>query len=93
MAGELLAKLMRLRLGLQLEDVADRCKVSVSTISRLFTTWLQLLSTEPQLLFPWPSRELVVHYTPTQFKKYPTQVCYVRIVTKIGRVVVFKVCD
>ena len=67
-AGELLAVLMRLRLGLLLEDVADRCKVSVSTMSRMFTTWLRLLSTELQLLFPWPSRELVAQYTPYRKK-------------------------
>ena len=70
-AGEFLAVLIRLRLGLLLEDVADRCKVSISTMSRIFTTWIRLLSTELQLLFPWPSRELVAQYTPPQFIKYP----------------------
>ena len=52
--------LMRLRLGLLLQDIADRFNVAASTMSRIFTTWLQLLSVELRQMFPWPTRDLVV---------------------------------
>ena len=41
---QFLLTLMRLRLGLMFEDLADRFCISVSTCSNLFTTWIKLLS-------------------------------------------------
>ena len=68
---ELFAVLMRLRLGLLLEDVADRFGVSPATMSRLFITWVVFLAKELRLLFPWPSKELVQKHASKDFNRYP----------------------
>lgn len=68
---EFLSVLMRLRLGLLVEDVADRFGVSCSTYSRIFVTWIQVLAVNLKKIFPWPSKELVASHTPAAFKKYP----------------------
>jgi len=70
---EFLLVFMRLRLGLLEEDLAQRFKVSKSTISSIWRTWIRLLSTEmvPLLMF-WPSREAVQSNMPECFKaRYP----------------------
>ena len=41
---EFILKLMRLRLGLLNEDVADRFDISPAKPSFIFTTWIKLLS-------------------------------------------------
>ena len=56
---EFLAVLIRLRLGLLVEDVSERFGVSVATYSRIFVKWIKLLSRELRLLFPWPTQEAI----------------------------------
>ena len=56
---EYFAVLACLRLGLLLEDIAERCDLSPSHFSRVFTTWISLLYHELHLLNPWPSRDLI----------------------------------
>ena len=68
---ELLAVLVRLRLGLYTEDVCARFGISRSYYSKIFTTWIVFLSKELTLLFPWPSKDLIQRYTPAQFNIYP----------------------
>lgn len=68
LVDEYFAVQVRLRLGLLLEDVAERCGISASHFSRIFTTWISLLY---HVLNPWPSRDLVARHTPEEFGKYP----------------------
>ena len=42
-------------------------------MSKLFNTWILLLSRELRLLFPWPSQEMVRNSLPTQFDRYPSR--------------------
>ena len=46
--------LVRLRRALPLEDLADRFKVSISTLSRFFTTWINLINVKFRELLVWP---------------------------------------
>ena len=68
---EYIAVLVRLRLGLLLEDVADRFRVSCSTLSRGFNVWITVMAGEMKVIFPWPSRQQVQLATPKQFLPYP----------------------
>ena len=68
---EFFAVLMCLRLGLLLEDVADRFGILSTTMSRLFITWVLFLAKELQLLFPWPSKELIQKHASSDFIRYP----------------------
>ncbi len=64
--------LMRLRLGLLVEDLADRFVISKSTCSRILSRWIDYLHIKVAFLVHWPSREVIVNSMPKCFKvKYP----------------------
>ena len=64
---------VRLRRGLPLEDLADRFKVSATTLSRLFITWVNLMYVKFDELLVWPSRRRVDRNMPKCFKtSYPS---------------------
>ncbi|XP_065914421.1 uncharacterized protein [Dysidea avara] len=69
-AEQLFAVLIKLRRGLESLDVSIRFKISETTYSRMFTTWITFLSKELRLLFPFPSRHLVQQWLPDRFKKF-----------------------
>ena len=72
-ADQFFSVLCRLRLDLHLEDISDRLGMSLSSFSRMFTTWIAFLSRELDLLFPWPSRERINSWMPDQFfHHYPS---------------------
>lgn len=66
--------LLRLRLGLLIErDLADRFRVSVSSVSHIVRTWIKFMKLE---LYPlcivWPSKEQLKFYMLSVFKElYP----------------------
>ena len=64
--------LVRLKTGMFLLDLKERFDVSVSLISKTFTTWINFLYNELPLYFPFPSQKLVRKYLPKSFEKYPT---------------------
>ena len=68
---EFLSVLMRLRLGLVVEDVADRFHISTGTYSKIFHTWIKVFAREMKVIFPWPSREKIRATMPKQFAPYP----------------------
>ena len=65
--------LIRLRLGLLEQDLADRFGISTSSVSRIFTTWINFLYLRLKDLLLWPPKEIIDAYMPQVFKSlYPT---------------------
>lgn len=62
--------LMRLRLNLQIVDLAYRFNVSKSTISASFLKWIGILFVRLRRLIYWPAREDIQNSTPQSFRKY-----------------------
>ena len=64
--------LVRLRLGSLEQDLADRFGVSCSTVSRVFTTWINFLYLKFKELPLWPPQEIVQGSMPSVFRElYP----------------------
>ena len=69
---EFVMVLMRVRLGLLLEDLADRFKIGTSTCSQIFNYWIDYLDVQLSFLVEWISRDTVNASMPNSFKlKYP----------------------
>ena len=62
--------LMRLRLNLTLTDLGYRYHVHESTVSRVFTLWINLMHTRLSPLIRWPEREQLWKTTPLSFRKH-----------------------
>ena len=72
LVDEFLMVLMRLRLGLLLEDLADRFYISVGTCGTIFNRWVDYLDSSLNFLVKWPTRKNVNDTMPECFKrKYP----------------------
>lgn len=72
LVDEFFLVLMRLRLGLLLEDLADRFNVSVGTCSTTFNWWINYLDSSLSFLVKWPSRKNIIDTMPQRFRqKYP----------------------
>ena len=54
---EFVMVLMKLRLNVPLQDLAYRFKVSQSTVSRIFSSWLLVMDDRLSPLLSWPDRE------------------------------------
>ncbi|XP_064463713.1 uncharacterized protein LOC135374722 [Ornithodoros turicata] len=66
---ELIITLMRLRLNATQQDLAYRFNVSESTISRIFTKWIDGLYVGLQNVVRWPTREQLKRTMPMSFRE------------------------
>ena len=62
--------MLRLRMGLLLQDLAFRFQISTGLASQFFTTWIKLLSRELKFFILWPSKADVRKALPESFRKY-----------------------
>ena len=75
---ELFLVLVRLRLSLLEQDIAHRCNISISTVSRICTTWIVFLDQQLRPLITWPSKSTINQHMPAQFKEhYPHIRCII----------------
>ena len=61
--------MMRLRLGLLLEDIACRFHISKSTCGLIVNKWISYLSKKLSFLCPWPSKRIIMKHMPLKFKR------------------------
>ena len=70
--NEFFLVLCRLRLGLLEQDLAFRFGISQPTVSRICTTWINLMYFKFQEVTIWSTRDHVNATMPSCFKDYPT---------------------
>ncbi|XP_065896038.1 uncharacterized protein [Dysidea avara] len=69
---ELFLMLVRLRLNLNEQDLANRFEISASTVSQVFITWINFCYLCLGLLPCWPGRSTIQSTMPASFKElYP----------------------
>ncbi|KAK7101626.1 uncharacterized protein [Littorina saxatilis] len=68
---ELLVVLVRLRRALEVNMLSDLMGVSSSLVSRIFITWIHMLSRELCFLIKWPTRARVLSRLPRAFRFFP----------------------
>ena len=54
---EFILTLMKLKLNMPMQDLAYRFGISLSTVSRIFSAWMVVLSARLAALIRWPERE------------------------------------
>ena len=75
---EFLFVMMCLRLGLPFQDLAVRFDISLSTCSRNFQKWLEVMYCRLKFLIKWPAREIIKQNMPPAFKQlYPDCICII----------------
>lgn len=67
---EFLLTLMKLRMGLLIEDLAWRFDVSAGLTSQIFFTWIRLISLDLRFMIMWPSRRDIRQNLPEMFQKH-----------------------
>lgn len=60
-----------------LQDLSDRFDVSLSTLSRVFNTWIPLLEKELENLNPFPTRDITAQTLPASFQNFHNIRCII----------------
>ena len=60
----------RLRLGLLENDLAERFDISQSSVSKIFSLWINMMYYDLKEIDIWPSRERIKETMPECFKTY-----------------------
>ena len=66
--NELFAVLVKCRLGLEFEDLADRLGLSRQTVSKIFEGWITFLNFIVGKIHLWPSASYIEAHMPKNFK-------------------------
>ncbi len=78
LSDEFVFVLMRLKLGLLLEDLSTRFNVSIAVGSKIFQKWLEVMYYRLNFLIKWPSREVIKENMPPLIKQlYPECICII----------------
>ena len=76
--NEFLLILCQLHLHLLEEDLAFRFSISQTSVSRIFSTWINFLYFKIKEVTIWPPKSQVNHYMPKSFKEsYPNTRCII----------------
>ena len=65
---EFILVLIKLRLNVPMQDLSYRFFVSVSTVSRIFSSWIDVMDRRLSPLIIWPERENIWRTMPNCFK-------------------------
>jgi len=71
MWDEYILTLVRGRRNFDVRFLADTYGISIGQVSRIYNTWIILLSEELSFLVPFPSKDQSRKAVPKRFKKYP----------------------
>ncbi|XP_062570542.1 uncharacterized protein LOC134232567 [Saccostrea cucullata] len=69
--------LLRLRRGFDTKSLSDMFAISESSVSRIFTTWMCLMSIDLGFLIKWPSKEQIMENLPKCFKHFKKTRCII----------------
>ena len=78
LCDQFLLVLMKTRLAIPHEDLSYRFRITISTVSKVFHRWIDVMARELKRLIVWPDRDLIRKNLPTCFKtKYPNAACII----------------
>ena len=75
---ELILVLVKLRFNPPFQDLAYRWGVSISTVTRMFHKWIDVMNERMGFLIKWPNRDILRHNLPQVFKDTkPATICII----------------
>ena len=75
--SHLLLVLMKIRLGVTNKDLAYRFRINYGMVSKIYRSWLVILSKALQPLIVWHSRCVLRQHFPSAFKSYKNCACII----------------